>query len=65
MPNPDYGEFHKELGNKAKSSPPKKGGKGAGVNEKTANWPGLPGKEGPDRSNGVYKCKTYPTSKGI
>lgn len=35
------------------------------VNEKTASWGDLPGKSGPDRSNGVKKLKTEATSKGI
>lgn len=41
-----------------------KGTKGS-MPEKTAEWGGLPGKSGPDRSNGVKKCKCYPVSKGI
>ena len=32
---------------------------------KTAAWPGLPGKSGPNRSNGVPKIKAYPKSEGI
>jgi hypothetical protein len=32
---------------------------------KTAAWPGLPGKTGPNRSNGVAKIKAYPKSEGI
>jgi hypothetical protein len=35
------------------------------VNEKTAAWPGLPGKSGPDRSGGVKKVKAYAKSEGI
>ncbi len=35
------------------------------VNEDTASWGDLPGKSGPDRSNGVKKLKTQATSKGI
>lgn len=35
------------------------------VNEKTANWGGLPGKAGPDRSDGVQKVKQSPKSEGL
>ncbi len=35
------------------------------VDEKTANWPGLPGKSGPNRSNGVRKVKTHAKSEGV
>jgi hypothetical protein len=34
--------------------------------ERTANWPGLPGKTQPGgRGGGVKKCKCYPSSEGI
>jgi hypothetical protein len=33
--------------------------------EKTASWPGLPGKTGPDRSGGVKKLKVHPKSEGM
>lgn len=33
--------------------------------EKTANWPGLPGKSGPDRSGGDKKVRIHPKSTGI
>ena len=34
--------------------------------EKTANWPGLPGKtQSKDRSGGVKKVKTTPKSVGV
>ena len=35
------------------------------VTESTANWPGLPGKSGPNRTNGVGKSKAHPKSEGI
>ena len=35
------------------------------VTEKTADWGGLPGKSGPDRSNGVEKLKTDAKSEGL
>ena len=33
--------------------------------ERTANWPSLPGKSGPERSAGVNKAKVYPKAQGI
>lgn len=33
--------------------------------DSTANWPGIPGKAGPDRSAGVEKVKTTVKSEGI
>lgn len=41
------------------------GSGGGGMTEKTANWPGLPGKSGPNRSGGTPKAKTYPKSAGL
>ncbi len=36
------------------------------INEKTANWGGLPGKTQPkDRSNGVSKLNAYPKKEGL
>ena len=35
------------------------------LNESVANYPGLPGKTGPDRTNGVKKLKIHPQSQGI
>lgn len=60
MPNPNFKQMSGE-------SPPKsKAGPGAPeIKEKTANWPGLPGKAGPDRSQGVKKLKQSPKSEGI
>lgn len=65
MPNPDSGNLQSKLGN----TPPKfkrgpKGPQGT-VNEKTANWQGLPGKSGPNRSAGVKKLKIHAMSKGL
>lgn len=51
MPNPNYSKMTsagKGALNKAMGSPPSEA-----MNEKTANWPGLPGKGSPDRSAGV------------
>lgn len=66
MANPDFREFDTELGNKAKqfkrSTPAGK----SSVNEKTANWPSLPGKAQPrDRSAGVKRARVHPKSVGI
>ena len=68
MPNPHYNSMHgsnrkvAEGGsNKASGSSPK-----ASMPEKTANWPGLPGKaQSKDRSGGVKKLKVHPKSEGI
>ncbi len=65
MPNPDFSEFDKQLGNKASPPKRKKGAAAASVNEKTAPWPGLPGKAGPNRSAGVKKLKVYASSTGL
>lgn len=35
------------------------------LNEATPNWPGNPGKTGPDRSNGVEKARIYPKQEGL
>lgn len=42
-----------------------KPGKTGDVSEKSINWPGLPGKAGPDRSAGTKKPKTSNVSKGV
>jgi hypothetical protein len=58
--NPNF----KKMGGEA---PPKgkAGSDSSTINEKTADWPGLPGKAGPDRSQGVPKLKQSPKSEGI
>lgn len=33
--------------------------------ERTASWPGLPGKSGPDRSNGSPEEKVYVFAQGL
>lgn len=70
MTNPNYNSA-------ANKRPPSKSGKGAPLPaegrspagapmpEKSPNWPGLPGKSGPDRSAGVKRAKVYPKSQGI
>lgn len=47
--------------------PPAKRGTASntGMPMRTASWPGLPGKSGPERSAGVTKVKTNPRSEGI
>ena len=61
MSNQDYTEIEprKSLGNQAK--PPSPGTPKAkskpSVNERTANWPGVPGKTQSDRSLGVKRVK--------
>lgn len=41
-------------------------GKAGSVNEKTAAWPGLPGKAQPrSRDGGTPKCRIYPKSEGL
>ena len=60
MPN----KYHqKEMSGK----PPKgnRGSKHTNTPEKKVGWGGLPGKSGPNRSNGVEKAKVYPDSEGI
>lgn len=62
MPNKDFNDMiHKN------STGKKTGVRGtkANVKENSVNWPGLPGKAGPDRSAGDKKVKTHNTSKGI
>lgn len=41
------------------------GSKSQDIPMRTADWPGLPGKAGPDRSAGVPKEKVYATAEGI
>ncbi len=66
MANPDSGNLETQLGNTPPKFKRKAGGKAATVNEKTANWPGLPGPTQPrDRSAGVKKLKVHPMSKGL
>jgi hypothetical protein len=65
MANPDSGNIETQLGNRPPVFKRKPGAKAAPFNEKTANWPGLAGKSGPDRSAGVKKLKAHPTSQGL
>ncbi len=65
MANPDAGNTDSQLGNKPPTFKRKAGGKPPKLTLKTANWPGLPGKSGPDRSAGVKKLKIHPASQGL
>ncbi len=65
MPNPDSGNLDSQLGNTPPKFKRKARAPAATVNERTANWPGLPGKSGPDRSAGVKKLKIHPASQGL
>ena len=68
MANPRYSDVapKREGKDPAKGSPDKACKPAcADMTMKTANWPGLPGKSGPNRSNGVPKAKAYPKSDGI
>ncbi len=65
MANPDSGNTDSKLGNAPPKFQRRAPAPAAKVNERTAAWPGLPGKTGPDRSAGVKKLKIYPTSKGL
>ncbi len=65
MPNPDSGNTDSQLGNTPPKFQRKAGAPAAKVNERTAAWPSLPGKTGPNRSAGVKKLKIHPTSEGL
>ena len=65
MPNPDSGNLDSQLGNRPPKFKRKARGSAGTVNERTASWPGLPGKTGPNRSAGVKKLKIHPMSKGL
>lgn len=65
MPNPDSGNLPSKLGNTPPKFKKKASGSRGSVNEDTANWQGLPGKSGPNRSAGVKKLKIHAMSKGL
>jgi len=46
-------------------SPKPAGTQAASMPMRTANWGGLPGKAGPDRSNGVPEEKIYACAQGL
>lgn len=66
MANRHFSEVHPD-GLAGKSTRPKAGAKkGAAMPERTAAWPGLPGKKQPrDRSGGVKKVTTHAKSEGV
>lgn len=63
MPNKDFNDMVDKNSTGAKTGA--RGSKSDTVNESTVNWPGAPGKTGPDRSAGVEKVKTTAKSDGI
>ncbi len=66
MANPDSGNIETQLGNRPPKFKRKAGAPPAKVNERTVNWPGLPGKaQSRDRFAGARKLKIYPASKGL
>lgn len=65
MPNKYFNNMQGANFPKKEGSPTGFVGSKGSMPEKTVSYPDLPGKSGPDRSNGVKKCKCYPVSKGI
>ncbi|MCP4900116.1 MAG: hypothetical protein GY906_24360 [bacterium] len=65
MANPDSGNTDSGLGNKPPSFKRKPSAKQPPFNVRTANWGGLPGKTGPNRSAGIPKVKIHATSEGL
>lgn len=65
MPNPDSGNLPSKLANSPPKFKRKPSGPMGSVNESTANWQGLPGKSGPNRSASVKKLKIHPKSMGL
>ena len=65
MPNPDSGNLKSDLANKPKQFRRPKRAPAASVVEKTANWPSLPGKGGPNRSAGIPRARIHPKSVGL
>jgi len=60
--------FHRAHNKRTGSKAPPTGVRMKGepsIKEGAPNWPGLPGKSGPDRSGGTKKIKTHAVSKGI
>lgn len=56
---------HNPLPNTKGANPGNGSAPNAKMNMKVANYPGLPGKTGPDRSAGVKKLRTHPQDIGI
>lgn len=68
MPNHYFSEVNKLRGGKGGGVKPKRGVAPAASlpSDKTASWPGLPGKTQPkDRSGGVKRVRQHPKSDGI
>lgn len=67
MSNADFSENKRGLGGRAVKPPPTgtRSKTQPKFTERTATWPGLPGKSGPNRSVGAKRARIHPTSKGI
>ncbi len=67
MGNQNFSVFPERKANAAPKLTPPKPGRAArsDMPMKTANWGGLPGGTGPNRSNGVTRAKIHPQSDGI
>jgi len=66
MPNKNFNNMHGANFSKKQGAPTGVRGGSAAMPEKTAGWPGVPGKTQPkDRSGGTKKVKHYPVSEGI
>jgi len=56
---------HNASNNPGGATTGRKGPKMDKMKESVPNWGGLPGKEGPERSNGVKKLNIHPQQKGL
>ena len=67
MSNPRYSDTAPSRGEDKPVGPMDKAARApsAAVSIKTANWPSLPGKAGPNRSNGVAKASAHAKSEGV
>ncbi len=61
MPN----ERHNKMPSKGGFPTGQRGPDQSAMNEKTPDWPGVPGKTQKDRSGGTKKCKCWAKSEGI
>ena len=67
MSNADHSENKRGLGGRAVKPPPTgtRSKTPSKFTEKTAAWPGLPGKGGPNRSAGVKRVRAHPKAEGL
>lgn len=63
--NTPYNDTEPQSGPQTGQKPLPAGPKDQAIPMRTAKWPGLPGKAGPDRSAGVPEEKVYPYAQGI